>query len=134
MRNYKSKLALRLLTLARAISLPVTNKESPNSSLIVAWILASVAKSMELVASSKTITELRRRRALAIAISWRCPCEKLLPPADTFVSSETVVFASTSVADVDAIETVSWIEAAREDAGEECSETVLEATRDVVWL
>lgn len=35
--------------------------------------------------------ELWRRRALAIAMSCRWPCEKLTPPADTFVSKETVV-------------------------------------------
>jgi len=116
-----------------AVNLPVTNNESPNSSLIVAWILASVSKSMELVASSRTIMELRLRRALAIAISWRCPCEKLVPPAETFVSNETVVFGSTSVEDVNATGALSWIEAGREAVGVEHSEIALEAVRDTVW-
>jgi hypothetical protein len=49
--------------------LPVNNRESPNSSLIVCWILASVVKSILEVASSRMIMELRRSSARANAIN-----------------------------------------------------------------
>lgn len=49
------------------------------------------------VASSRTIIELRRSNARAIAINWRWPCEKLVPPADTCVSSVMATLLSVSV-------------------------------------
>lgn len=67
--------------------IPVTNKESVNCSRMVAWILASVAKSILLVASSRMMIELFRSNARAMAISCLCPWEKFIPPADTWVSS-----------------------------------------------
>ena len=79
------------------VDTPVNKSESLNSSRIAVWILASVSKSMLLVASSKTMMELRRRRARAKAISCLWPWEKLVPPADTFVSSVMVTLVSTSV-------------------------------------
>ena len=45
---------------------------------------------------------LRLNDARAIAINWRWPCEKLIPPTETCVSSRTVAFPSTSVAEVEA--------------------------------
>jgi len=75
---------------------------------MVAWILESVAKSMLLVASSKTIIELRRSRARAMAISCLWPCEKFVPPGDTFVSSVIELFVeSTSVVATDKASSVS---------------------------
>lgn len=87
--------------------IPVRSNELLNSSRIVACIFASVAKSMLLVASSSTMIELRRRRARAIAISCLWPCEKLVPPAETFVSNEIVVLRSMSVVVVEIESAVS---------------------------
>ena len=102
----------------------VISKESPNSSRIVAWILASVSKSMLLVASSKIIIDPRRRRALAKAINCLWPWEKFAPPADTAVSS--VIWALLSVVTKVRIDegesscSRSCVEGAREVAREEC--------------
>jgi hypothetical protein len=57
---------------------------------------ASDAKSMLLVASSRTMIAARRSSARARAISWRWPCEKLAPPAETVLSSVTVTRPSPS--------------------------------------
>lgn len=75
------------------VDAPVSSNESRNSSRIVVWIFASVAKSMLLVASSMMIMGLRRSSARAIAISCFCPCEKLPPPADTWVFRDISVVA-----------------------------------------
>lgn len=99
--------------------IPVNSNELLNSSRMVAWIFASVAKSMLLVASSRTIIELRRSRARAMAISCLWPCEKLVPPADTLLSNETVVLGSISVVVVDiesAVSSCSYMDAARDAA------------------
>lgn len=105
--------------------IPVNNSESVNSWRMVAWILASVAKSMLLVASSNTMTELRRRRALAMAISCLCPWEKFVPPADTFVSSEMKLFGDSTSAI--AVESLS-------NASSRSSEGYLEETREEAAL
>jgi hypothetical protein len=68
--------------------------------------LASVEKSILLVASSSTIIELLLNKARAIAISCRCPWEKLVPPGETFVSKLIFALGSISVFDV-AIEIAS---------------------------
>jgi len=72
---------------------------------------------MLLVASSKTMMELRRKRARANAISCLWPCEKLAPPADTFVSSVIVILVSTSVAAMDEESTVCSRSVVRTDGG-----------------
>ena len=95
------ELSSKMFIQVRGRELPVNNSESVNSWRIVAWILESVVKSMLLVASSNTIIELRRRRARAIAISCLWPCEKFVPPGDTFVSSVMELFNSTSVVATD---------------------------------
>ena len=102
------------------------SKESRNYLRIVVWIFASVAKSMLLVASSSIMILFRRRSARAIAISCRCPCEKFFPPADTWVSNETVVFASISVTEV-------AIEAAALSLSTPWIDGALDATREFRW-
>lgn len=77
--------------------LPVKSKDSVNSFRMVFWILASVAKSMLLVASSRIITELRRSSARAIAINCLWPWEKLFPAKEICVSKVTITLVSTSV-------------------------------------
>ncbi len=86
---------------------------------------------MLLVASSRTMIELRRSNALAMAISCLCPWEKLVPPGETFVSKDTVVFASTSV-DVADTESVvsSWMDAGRDVAGVDNSEGARDVRRE----
>jgi len=102
---------------------------------MVAWILESVAKSMLLVASSKTIIELRRSKARAMAISCLCPCEKFVPPGDTFVSSVIELFVeSTSVVTTDKVSSVSsWmsIDEGREGFREEAALCSLDVRCDV---
>jgi hypothetical protein len=78
---------------------------------------ASDAKSMLLVASSRTMIGARRSSARARAISWRWPCEKLAPPAETVLSSVTVTrpspSASVSMPDSD-VSALSLIDGARD--------------------
>ena len=52
-----------------------------------------------------------------MAISCLWPCEKLVPPAETLVSNETVVLRSVSVVVVEiesALSSRSWMDAARD--------------------
>lgn len=56
-------------------------------------------------------------------MSCRWPCEKLVPPADTCVSKETVVFVSMSVAEVEmdsdeSSRSTPWMEGGRDVLGE----------------
>ena len=79
---------------------------------------------MLLVASSKIMMELRRRRARAKAINCLWPWEKLVPPADTFVSSVMVVLVSTSVPAMDEESTLSscslvWTDGGRDAVRDE---------------
>jgi len=85
----------------------VMRREFVNSWRIVVWIFASVEKSMLLVASSRIMMELRRRRARASAISCLWPCEKFDPPGDTLLSRVIWVFVSTSVGATDTDSVVS---------------------------
>jgi hypothetical protein len=104
----------------------VSSSASLNSSRMVAWILASVAKSILLVASSRMMIELLRSSALAIAISCRWPCEKLDPPDDTFVEREMVVLASISVE----VETESIVPSRSTELGDDGREGSRECTRE----
>ncbi|KAJ7619564.1 hypothetical protein FB45DRAFT_871699 [Roridomyces roridus] len=80
--------------------------------------MESVAKSTLLVASSITTMLLRRKSARAMAINCLCPCEKLVPPADTCVLKESFVLVVSTV--VEAVSEVSspWIDAALEADGD----------------
>ena len=82
----------------------MSSKESPNSSRMVAWILASVAKSMLEVASSRMMMLLFLSNARAMAMSCLCPCEKFVPPAETLVSNVIGALLSVSVLVGDATE------------------------------
>ena len=60
----------------------VSNSEPLNSSLMEAWMLASVAKSMLKVALSNIRIELQRNNAQAVAMSCCCLLERLELPAE----------------------------------------------------
>lgn len=109
------------LPVLRKKVIPVKRRELLNSSRMVAWIFASVAKSMLLVASSSIIIELRRRRARAIAINCLWPCEKFVPPADTWVSREIEAFTSTVVVVVETESLLSFRSTVCRESGSEVS-------------
>ena len=50
------------------------------------WTMASVRVSIELVASSSTITGGSATAARAMESSWRWPCERLVPLSVSMVS------------------------------------------------
>ena len=64
-----------------------------------------------------TTTELRRSNGRALAISQRCPLEKLVPPGEIFVSGAVLIFPISDSAietAVDAEPSGSWMEVERD--------------------